>query len=106
MTAPLERHDAVYTVGLVGRRSATLHHLLVDHFTASVRILLEHTQDAVPDGDGPVTWRMEAASRFFAHGEAGLAEAWMSLPPPRERRLFISAAASLLPAWLIPQPTQ
>ncbi|MFJ6436359.1 TetR/AcrR family transcriptional regulator [Streptomyces sp. NPDC091416] len=98
----LERHDALYTVGLVGHRSAVLHHLMVEHFTASVSTLLEGNPEAVPGQDGPLAWRVEAASRFIAHGEAGIVEAWLSLPAPRDRQLFVSAATALLPSWLIP----
>ncbi|WP_181512614.1 MULTISPECIES: TetR/AcrR family transcriptional regulator [unclassified Streptomyces] len=101
----LERYDAVYTVGLTDRHSTVLHYLLVDHFTASVRTLLDHNRGAVPAGAGSLVWRTEAASRFLAHGEAGLVEAWMSLPAPRDRSLFVSAAAALLPSWLVlPRP--
>ncbi|MGN5636029.1 TetR/AcrR family transcriptional regulator [Streptomyces sp. AC154] len=98
----LERYDALYTVGLVGHRSAVLHHLLVEHFTASVATLLERDPRAVPGRDGTVAWRVESASRFMAHGEAGIVEAWLSLPAPRERHLFVSAASVLLPSWLVP----
>ncbi|MFD8690598.1 TetR/AcrR family transcriptional regulator [Streptomyces sp. NPDC059651] len=100
----LEHHDALYTVGLVGHRSAALHHLLVEHFTASVSTLLERSPEAVPGQEGPLAWRVEATSRFMAHGEVGIVEAWLSLPAPRERRLFVSAATALLPSWLIPRP--
>ncbi|MEV6436168.1 TetR/AcrR family transcriptional regulator [Streptomyces anulatus] len=100
----LERHDALYTVGLVGHRSAALHHLLVEHFTVSVATLLERDPEAVPGQDGPLAWRVDASSRFLAHGEAGIVEAWLSLPAPRERHLFVSAATALLPSWLIPHP--
>ncbi|MCQ4214747.1 TetR/AcrR family transcriptional regulator, partial [Streptomyces longispororuber] len=85
----LGRHDALYTVGLVGRRSPVLHRLLVDHFIASVRTLLERQPEMLPaapsdQGDtgaaapgayGPVDWRIDAYSRFVAHGEVGLVEA-------------------------------
>ncbi|MFF3173784.1 TetR/AcrR family transcriptional regulator [Streptomyces sp. NPDC057900] len=98
----LERYDALYTAGLVGHRSAVLHRLLVEHFTVSVATLLARDPRAVPDGEGSVAWRVEAASRFMAHGEVGIAEAWLSLPAPRERRLFVSAATVLLPSWLAP----
>ncbi|MFE9857020.1 TetR/AcrR family transcriptional regulator [Streptomyces sp. NPDC005780] len=98
----LERHDALYTVGLTGHRSAVLHHLLVEHFTVSVSTLLEREPEAVPGHEGPLAWRVEAASRFLAHGEVGIVEAWLALPAPRDRRLFVSAATALLPSWLIP----
>ncbi|MGW1228975.1 TetR/AcrR family transcriptional regulator [Streptomyces sp. NPDC001478] len=98
----LERHDALYTVGLTGHRSAVLHHLLVEHFTVSVSTLLEREPEAVPGDEGSLAWRVEAASRFLAHGEAGIVEAWLALPAPRDRRLFVSAANALLPSWLIP----
>ncbi|MDT0267401.1 TetR/AcrR family transcriptional regulator [Streptomyces sp. DSM 44915] len=100
LIAHLERHDAVYTAGLVGRRSAILHHLLVDHFTASVRALLDRDPGLLPAGEGPREWRVEAHSAFLAHGEAGLVEAWLSRPAPREHRLFVAAAAAALPPWL------
>ncbi|WP_129840936.1 TetR family transcriptional regulator [Streptomyces sp. RFCAC02] len=100
----LERHDALYTVGLVGRRSAVLHRLLVDHFTASVRALLDRDPEKLPDGEGPAEWRLDAYSRFVAHGEAGIVEAWLSRPAPRDRPLFVSAAAALLPPWLAARP--
>ncbi|WP_107080231.1 TetR/AcrR family transcriptional regulator [Streptomyces sp. NBRC 109706] len=96
----LERHDAVYTAGLVGRRSAILHHLLVDHFAVSVRAFLARDPELLPDGEGSREWRIEAHSSFVAHGEAGLVEAWLSRPAPRDRRLFVSAAATALPPWL------
>ncbi|MFE7980284.1 TetR/AcrR family transcriptional regulator [Streptomyces shenzhenensis] len=102
----LERHDALYTAGLVGRRSAVLHHLLVDHFTASVHALLDRNPGLLPEGEGPAAWRANAHSRFVAHGEAGLVEAWLALPAPRDRRLFISVAASALPSWLAVRPHQ
>lgn len=112
----LERHDALYTAGLVDRRSPVLHRLLIDHFTASVRALLDHEPQMLPgggeddgghrgagedgDGHGSAAWRVEAYSRFVAHGEAGIVEAWLSLPAPRDRRLFVSAVEEMLPAWL------
>ncbi|MFE4449252.1 TetR/AcrR family transcriptional regulator [Streptomyces sp. NPDC056796] len=97
----LERHEAVYTAGLVGRRSAILHHLLVDHFATSVRTLLDRDPGLLPEGEGPAQWRVQAQSSFLAHGETGLVEAWLSRPAPRDRRLFVSAASEALPAWLI-----
>ncbi|MGW4804517.1 TetR/AcrR family transcriptional regulator [Kitasatospora sp. NPDC004272] len=100
----LERHDALYTTGLAGHRSAALHQLLVDHFTVSVATLLERDPAAVPGRDGPLAWRVEASSRFLAHGEVGIVEAWLSLPAPRERHLFVSAATALLPSWLVSRP--
>ncbi|MFE7030375.1 TetR/AcrR family transcriptional regulator [Streptomyces sp. NPDC057621] len=100
----LEHYEAVYAAGLVGRRSAILHHLLVDHFAASVRTLLDGSPTLLPGGDGPSSWRMEAHSLFLAHGETGLVEAWLSLPVPRDRRLFVSAASGALPSWLIHEP--
>ncbi|MFF2325036.1 MULTISPECIES: TetR/AcrR family transcriptional regulator [unclassified Streptomyces] len=102
----LERHDAIYTAGLAGRRSAVLHHLLVDHFTTSVHTLLDQDPELLPGGEGPAAWRADAYSRFVAHGEVGLVEAWLSLPTPRDRRLFTSAAATLLPPWLATRPRQ
>lgn len=100
----LERHDALYTAGLVGHRSAVLHQLLVDHFTASVRDLLTRDPRILPDGEGSVAWRTDAHSRFVAHGEAGVVEAWLTLPAPRDRNLFVSAVAAVLPSWLAPRP--
>ncbi|MGW4823482.1 TetR/AcrR family transcriptional regulator [Streptomyces sp. NPDC004227] len=100
----LERHDSIYTAGLVGRRSAILHHLLVDHFATSVRTLLDRDPGLLPEGEGPVSWRVEAHSRFLAHGETGLVEAWLSTPAPRDRRLFVSAASAALPSWLARRP--
>ncbi|MFD0067042.1 TetR/AcrR family transcriptional regulator [Streptomyces sp. NPDC056690] len=101
MVDHLERYDPLYTAGLVGRRSAVLHHLLVDHFTASVHALFDRDPGLLPNGEGQDAWRADAYSRFVAHGEAGLVEAWLSLPAPRDPRLFISAATSALPAWLV-----
>ncbi|MFE5242965.1 MULTISPECIES: TetR/AcrR family transcriptional regulator [unclassified Streptomyces] len=100
----LERYDALYTAGLVGRRSAVLHRLLVDHFAASVRDLIARDPAILPAGEGPAAWRLEAYSRFVAHGEAGLVEAWLALPAPRDRRLFVSAVVSVLPSWLASRP--
>ncbi|GAB2875656.1 TetR/AcrR family transcriptional regulator [Streptomyces mayteni] len=100
----LERYDPVYTTGLVGRRSAILHNLLVDHFAASVRTLLDHHPGLLPAGEGPASWRVAAHSDFLAHGETGLVEAWLSLPAPRDRRLFVSAASAALPPWLASAP--
>ncbi|MER6722242.1 TetR/AcrR family transcriptional regulator [Streptomyces halstedii] len=96
----LERYDALYTAGLVGRRSAVLHRLLVDHFVESVRTLLARDPGMLPAGDGPTAWRTEAHARFVGHGEFGVVEAWLSLPAPRDRALFVSAVTSMLPAWL------
>ncbi|MFE4694918.1 TetR/AcrR family transcriptional regulator [Streptomyces sp. NPDC056749] len=100
----LERHDALYTAGLVGHRSAVLHQLLVDHFTASVRDLLARDPGILPGGKGSVAWRTDAHSRFVAHGEVGVVEAWLTLPAPRDRSLFVSAVAAMLPSWLAPRP--
>ncbi|MFJ3671470.1 TetR/AcrR family transcriptional regulator [Streptomyces sp. NPDC090106] len=115
----LERYDAVYTTGLVGQRSPALHRLLVEHFTASVRALLDRepgmlplgpaprsdspTPDSAPASEepgGPVAWRREAYSRFVAYGEVGIVEAWLALPSPRDPHLFVSAAETMLPDWL------
>jgi AcrR family transcriptional regulator len=96
----LERYDDVYTTGLTAGRSAVLYRLLVDHFVASVQAVLRQGGGTAP-GEGPAAWRADAVSRFVAHGEAGLVEAWLALPRPRERRLFVAAAAEMLPAWLI-----
>lgn len=102
----LERYDDLYTTGLARHRSAVLYRLLVDHFTDSVRTVLESGLGTIPDSTGTQAWRTDAFSRFVAHGEAGLVEAWLSLPRPRERRLFISAAAATLPDWLVRRPFQ
>ncbi|MFG3109429.1 hypothetical protein [Streptomyces tendae] len=51
-------------------------------------------------GQASAAWRVDAYSRFVAHGEAGIVEAWLSLPPPRDRRLFVSAVEAMLPTWL------
>lgn len=95
----LEHYDAVYTAGLVGRRSAVLHHLLVDHFTASARGLLERDPALLPGGHGTPQWRATAYSGFIAHGMAGIVEAWLAEPAPRDRRLLISASASVMATW-------
>lgn len=102
----LERYDDLYTTGLARHRSAVLYRLLIDHFTDSVRAVLETGLGTIPDGAGSPTWRTEAFSRFVAHGEVGLVEAWLSLPRPRERRLFISAAAAALPDWVVQHPIE
>ncbi|OLO25747.1 TetR family transcriptional regulator [Streptomyces sp. MNU77] len=98
----LERYDRVYTAGLVGHRSAILHRLLVDHFTMSVRTVLDRDPGLLPAGEGRATWRAAAHSAFLGHGEAGLVETWLSLPSPRDRDLFVSAASAALPGWLVP----
>jgi AcrR family transcriptional regulator len=100
----LERYDELYTQGLAGHRSAALHRLLVDHFSVSVQTLIARGPARLPAGAGSAAWRTEAASRFLAHGEVGLVEAWLALPAPRDRTLFASAAQTLLPAWLIQPP--
>lgn len=102
----LERYDELYTTGLARHRSAVLYRLLVEHFTDSVRSVLETGLGTIPDGAGSPAWRTEAFSRFVAHGEAGLVEAWLSLPRPRERRLFTSAAAAALPDWVVRRPVE
>lgn len=96
----LERFDGVYTVGLVGRRSAILHRLLVGHFAASVEALLDAMPQLLPGGVGSPEWRTSAYSGFIAHGQAGIVEAWLTQPRPRDRLLLISASAEMLPAWL------
>jgi len=101
MADHLCRFDALYTAGLVGHRSATLYRLLVDHFTTTATMFLEQNQALLPPGDGPASWRTLAHGAFLAHGTAGVVEAWLSLPAPRDTRLFISAAVEVLPAWAL-----
>ncbi len=97
----LERFDGIYTIGLVGQRSAILHRLLVEHFAASVQALLDAVPRLLPDGTGSREWRTRAYSGFIAHGQAGIVEAWLAEPHPRDRQLLISASAAMLPAWLV-----
>jgi AcrR family transcriptional regulator len=100
----LERFDDIYTTGLAERRSPVLFHLLVDHFTASITAVVRHGTRRLPEGAGSAAWRTEALSTFAAHGEAGLVEAWLRLPRPREHAPFISAVAAAMPEWLTRPP--
>ncbi|GAB2856011.1 hypothetical protein GCM10022221_64530 [Actinocorallia aurea] len=100
----LERHDGVYTVGLMGRRSPVLYRILVDHFLGSARVLLHEDPRLPPAGGDPAEWRTEAYSRFIAHGAAGVVEAWLSLDAPRDENLLVSALVELLARWLITPP--
>ncbi|MGW6203938.1 hypothetical protein ACWF9B_09875 [Streptomyces sp. NPDC055089] len=84
---PPARHEAKSarvrrSRALAGRRSAVLHHLLVEHFAVSVSTLLEREPEAVPGHEGPLARHVEAAGRFPAHGEAGIVETWLALPAP------------------------
>ncbi|MEU4562696.1 TetR/AcrR family transcriptional regulator [Actinoplanes sp. NPDC023936] len=97
----VERYDGVYTKGLVGQRSAVLHRLLVEHFAASARALLDARPQLLPEGTGSPQWRTKAYSAFIAHGQVGIVEAWLGEPRPRDRRLLISASAAMLPSWLV-----
>jgi AcrR family transcriptional regulator len=98
----LDRHDAVYTRGLAGPQpSAVLQHLLVDHFAVTLRALIDRNPLLpLPGQAGPDDWRAQAYSSFVAHGEVGIVAAWLALPLPRERSLFVSAATVVLPEWL------
>ncbi|MET3426895.1 AcrR family transcriptional regulator [Actinoplanes tereljensis] len=96
----LQRFDALYTTGLVGQRSAVLNRLLVEHFVGSARALLDRDPHLLPDGAGSAEWRTKVFSRFIAHGEVGVVEAWLTEPAPRDRTLFISASASFMSTWL------
>jgi hypothetical protein len=80
-----------------------LYRLVVDHFTTSVRTRLEREPNLLPDGERSREWRTKACSSFLA-GQVGIAEAWLAEPPPRDRRLLISASASQLSTWFFPNP--
>ncbi|GAA1614155.1 TetR/AcrR family transcriptional regulator [Actinoplanes couchii] len=96
----LLRYDALYTVGLVGQRSAVLYRLLIDHFAASARGLMDRDPALLPDGPGPREWRARAYSSFIAHGQVGIIEAWLSEPTPRDPALLISVSAATMSTGL------
>jgi AcrR family transcriptional regulator len=103
MLGHLERHDAVYTRGLTGRRpSGVLQQLLAEHFAATLRTLIDRDPRPLPEQAGPGAWRAEVHSRFIAYGEVGVVAAWLALPAPRDPRLFVSATTAVLPDWLTP----
>ncbi|WP_213011488.1 TetR/AcrR family transcriptional regulator [Paractinoplanes toevensis] len=96
----LQRFEDLYRTGLVGQRSAVLNRLLVEHFAGSALAWLDRDPRLLPDGAGSPQWRRKAFSRFIAHGEVGVVEAWLTEPAPLDRTLFISASASFMSTWL------
>ncbi|BBH70697.1 hypothetical protein ACTI_73820 [Actinoplanes sp. OR16] len=96
----LSRYERLYVTGLADQRSAVLHRLLVDHFAASARALFERDPHLLPGGAGTPEWRAKAFSSFIANGEAGVVQAWLSEPAPRDRELLISASVSIMSTWL------
>ncbi|XVU27585.1 TetR/AcrR family transcriptional regulator [Actinoplanes sp. CA-054009] len=101
MADHLTRFDALYTAGLVGHRSATLYRLLVDHFATTATTFLEQNPTLLPPGAGTPSWRTRTHGAFLAHGTAGVVEAWLSQPPPRDPALFVTAAVEVLPPWVL-----
>jgi AcrR family transcriptional regulator len=96
----LQRFEDLYRTGLVGQRSAVLSRLLVEHFAGSALVLLDRDAHLLLGSAGPPAWRRKVLSRFIAHGEVGVVEAWLTEPAPRDRTLFISASASFMSRWL------
>lgn len=99
----VERYEGVYRRGLDPDAGAgSLHAMLSAQFAESVRMLLRaHDLDPgvplPPGADAAVL--EEIVVRGVADGAVGQISAWIAGPGPRDRELFLTVNARLLPTW-------
>jgi AcrR family transcriptional regulator len=86
-------HRDIYKKGLQDRNDASLHRLLVDHFTVSS---LEHIHSLAP-ADRPDVLD-DAAAGFVAQGLVGAISAWLA-GPRRSRKALVDTVVLSFPAW-------
>lgn len=94
-------HEAIYANHPTS--SLLLRVVLVDHVEQSVLRLFNEGY-CVPPLPGPAASRL--FSGFIAHGVIGAVEAWLKLPPPRDRQLLIAAIEAVYPHWYAPENRQ
>ncbi|PCN49182.1 TetR family transcriptional regulator [Curtobacterium sp. 'Ferrero'] len=85
-------HRAVYCTALPDPEDASLHRLLVDHFTVSSA---QHVRD-LPDGRPELL--DDVAAGFVAQGVVGAIEVWLA-GPRRSRRALVETITRSLPSW-------
>jgi AcrR family transcriptional regulator len=86
-------HRDIYRLGLPDAHDASLHRLLVDHFTvSSVEHIAELPADRRPDILDDV------AAGFVAQGFVGAIEAWLA-GPRRSRRALVDTITLSFPSW-------
>jgi len=91
-------HEAIYANHATS--SLSLRIVLVDHVEQSVLRLFQEGY-CVPPLPGPDACRL--FSGFIAHGAIGAVEAWLKLPPPRDRQLLIAVVEAVYPHWYAPE---
>jgi len=91
----VEAHAAVYARALGSGQDAVLHAMLSTHFRGSVTSLVESGAVLVPAS----VQGSELLARYMADGTVGAIDAWLRLPAPRDRGLFLAAYADLVPSW-------
>ncbi|KQO62274.1 TetR/AcrR family transcriptional regulator [Curtobacterium sp. Leaf261] len=86
-------HRAIYRNALPDSEDASLHRLLVDHFTVSSLAHIAH----MDPGQRPDVLD-DVAAGFVAQGLLGAIEAWLA-GPRRSRRALVDTIATTFPAW-------
>jgi AcrR family transcriptional regulator len=92
----VERHVDVYRVGL--RERGGVNALLREHFTDSMRMLLQHPD--LDSGDAPSDdLSRDIAARSVAESAAVQIEVWVAQPDPRNIERFLEVNRGLMPGW-------
>jgi len=86
-------HRDIYAKGLPDSADASLHRLLVEHFTVSS---VQHIQE-LPTADRPALLD-DVAAGFVAQGFVGAIEVWLG-GPRRSRRSLVDTITRSFPAW-------
>jgi AcrR family transcriptional regulator len=86
-------HRDIYRNALPDPEDASLHRLLVDHFTVSC---VEHIR-SMPTPLRP-EMLVDAAARFVAQGFVGAIEAWLA-GPRRSRKALVDTIVFSFPSW-------
>jgi AcrR family transcriptional regulator len=86
-------HRDIYARGLPDTEDASLHRLLVQHFTVSSA---QHIRELDPASRPPLL--DDVAAGFVAQGFVGAIEAWLA-GPRRSRRSLVETITLSFPAW-------
>jgi AcrR family transcriptional regulator len=94
------RHEGVYGSTSRGSSMYALRVVLAEHVEQSVLTLFQEGF-VIPPLAGPESAVLQAA--FIAHGVAAAVEAWLRLPPPRDKEMLLRAVESMYPTWYAPR---
>ncbi|WIE63918.1 TetR/AcrR family transcriptional regulator [Curtobacterium sp. MCLR17_036] len=86
-------HRDIYCKALPDPNDASLHRLLVEHFTVSS---VQHIQELDPASRPPLL--DDVAAGFVAQGFVGAIEAWLA-GPRRSRKALVETITLSFPAW-------